>query len=194
FFIEQFVRLEGAARAGLQSASRLAIGIPGACQKHSPADALDDHFAPAIVAGFDFRAILALGRQFRREIANEIAIRIARTAQEKTVPADAFQEIALPALLALLSGGNTRFVGLHLALGLLEVGREAAIEFLDGLLPGKFSLFDFVEFLFHASREAHIKNILEALDQQDAHFFTEHGRSKPALVLGNVFPVDNRRN
>jgi len=84
FFIEEFVRLEGSARAGLQAARRLAIGISGASQKHSPAAALDDHVAPAIVAGFDFRrAILALGRQFRRKVANEIAIRIPGAAQEK---------------------------------------------------------------------------------------------------------------
>ena len=69
---------------------------------------------------------------------------------------------------------------------------EAAVKFLDGFLPRQLAFFDFVEFLFHASRETHVEDILETLDQQDAHFFAEHRGRKSALVLGDVLPVDNR--
>ena len=192
-FIQQLVRLEGSARSGLQAPRRLAIGIARAGQEHSPAAALDHHFAPAVVAGFDLDfAVGALGRQLGRKVADEIAIRIARTAQEKSVAADAFEQFALPALLALLPGGNARLVGLHLALGLFEVLREAAIEFLDRFLPGQLAFFDFVELFFHARREAHVENILETLDQQDAHFFAQHGGRKASLILGDVFALDDR--
>ena len=65
FFVQEFVGLKGFARACFQAARRLAIRISRAGQEHSPAAALDDHFAPAIVAGLNFRrAVLALGRQF----------------------------------------------------------------------------------------------------------------------------------
>ena len=75
FFIEQFVGLQGSSRAGFQAPRGFAIRIAGACQEHAPAAALDDHLAPAVVAGFDFcGAIFALGRQLRREIADEIAV------------------------------------------------------------------------------------------------------------------------
>ena len=58
--------------------------------------------------------------------------------------------------------------------GVIEVLREAAVKFLDRFLPRQLAFFDFVEFLFHASRETYVKDVLETLDQQDAHFFAEH--------------------
>ena len=91
----------------------------------------------AVVAHFNFGfAVSAFGGQLGRKIADEIAIRIARAAQEKSVAADALEQLALAALLALLPGGNAGLVGLHLALGLFEVLREAAVKFLHGFRQG----------------------------------------------------------
>ena len=56
------------------------------------------------------------------------------------MPADALQQLALAALLALLSGGNARFVGEHLAACSIEVHLKFFPKVLHGLAPWQLAL------------------------------------------------------
>src|SRR5262249_26347718 len=159
------------------------------------AAALDGHLAATILAvfgsclAFDF---FAAG--FGRKVASVITLRVARAAEEEAVAADALEEFALAALLTLLPRGNAGLVGLHLPLGLLEVELKALVESLDRFLPGQLAFLDLVELLLHARGEADIEDVLEALYEQIADLFAEHGGREPALVFADVFAIDNRRN
>src|SRR6266852_5335387 len=99
-FIQQFVRLVSDARARHQPPRGLAIGIPGACEESAKSSALDGHFLAAVVAILGLAFAASVVAEFRRHILDEVAIRIARAAQEKSVPADALQQLALAAFLA----------------------------------------------------------------------------------------------
>src|SRR6266436_3611962 len=89
--IEQFIRFVRDARSLHQSTRGLAIGIPGARQKCAKAPALDGHFLAAVIAILGFAFATRIVAEFRRHVLDEIAIRIPRAAQEKSVPADALQ-------------------------------------------------------------------------------------------------------
>src|SRR6266853_3372234 len=97
FFFERLVGLMRNARSLHQPPRGFAIRVTGASHECAKAPALDGHFLAAVFAilGLAFTAIVC---QLRRHILDEIAIRIARAAQEKPVPADAFQEFAFAAL------------------------------------------------------------------------------------------------
>src|SRR6266850_1097253 len=127
----------------------------------------------------------------RREVLNEIAFGVARTAQEETVPADALEQFALAALFALFPRGDAGLVGKHLVAGLVEVNDEFFPELFDGFAPGQLAFLDFVEFLFEPRGKRDVENVFETLDQQHADTLTKHrGRESP-LVLGDVFAFDD---
>ena len=107
---------------------------------------------------------------------------------------DAFEQFALAAFFALLAGRDACFVREHLVIGFIEIGEEGHPEFLDGLAPGKFALFDFVELFFEARGEADVENILETFHQEHADAFAEHGGREAALVFGDVFALDDGGN
>ncbi len=81
------------------------------------------------------------------------------------MPADAFQQLALSALLALLARRDARLVGCHFPFGQLEILRKPPIKFLNGFSPREFALFDLVKFLFHTRRESDVEDVLETLNQ-----------------------------
>src|SRR6266849_1680059 len=116
-FLEQLVRLVCDARSRHQPPRGLAIGIACACQKCAKSSALNRHFLAAIVAVLGFAFPVGFVAEFRSHVLNEIAIRIARAAQEKSVPADALQQLALAALLALLARRDSGLVRHHLVAG-----------------------------------------------------------------------------
>src|SRR5579862_9559423 len=108
------------ARALDQAARGLAVGVAGAGEEGAKAAALDGHFLTAVFAILDGAFRVAFGH-FRGKILNEIAFRITRTTQKKTVTADALEEFALGALFAGFSGRDTGLVGKHLFIGAVEV-------------------------------------------------------------------------
>src|SRR5689334_22700543 len=108
--------------------------------------------------------------------------------------ADAFQQFALPAFLAFSPSRNTGFVGKHFFIGFVQVDDEFSPELLYGLPPRQLTLFDFVELILHPRRKFEVENVLEAFYQQLAYALTKHGRRKPTLILGDVFPLDERRD
>src|ERR1700680_396177 len=110
FLLERLVRLACNTGSLDQAPRGFAIGIALAGQKYSESSALDGHFLAAIVAILDLRFSAGFCREFRREVLNEIAVRIARTAQKEPVAADPLEELALPALLALLARRNAGLV------------------------------------------------------------------------------------
>src|SRR5262249_45522336 len=97
FFVQRLVRLMRDARSRPQTHGGFAIGIAAARQECPEAPALKQHFLAAILTIFG----LALGVviQLRRHVLDEIAIRIARATEKESVPADALQQLPLPALL-----------------------------------------------------------------------------------------------
>src|SRR6266571_2540264 len=86
--VERFIRLVRDTRPLHQAARRLAVGIARASQEGAESPALDGHFLPAVVAILDLVGVPGVGLH-RREILNEVAVGIARAAQEKPVAANA---------------------------------------------------------------------------------------------------------
>src|SRR5882724_3764606 len=163
------------ARALNQTAGGLAIRVTRAGEERAEATALDGHFLATIVAIFDFGFAAGFFRKFWREVLNEIAIGIARTAKEEAVAADAFQKFALAALFALFPSGDARFVREHLVAGFVEINDEFLPELLDGFAPRQLAFFDLVELFFEPSGESHVEDILKAFHQQGADAFAKHG-------------------
>ena len=193
--VERLVRLAGLARTVDQAARGLALRVAGAGQERPKAAALDGHLFAAIVAVFSGRfALDFLGAHFRRKVTDIVALGVATAAQEEAVAADAFEQLALAALLALLACRNAGFVRLHFPFGLFQIILEAVVEVLDRLLPGQLALLDFVEFYFHARSEADVEDVLEAFHQQLADLLAEHGRGEAALVLADVFALHDGGN
>jgi len=84
---------------------------------------------------------------------NEIAFGIARTTEEETVAANAFEQFALAALFTLFSGRNASLVRKHFVVGLIKVNDELFPEFLDGFAPWQLAFFDFVQLFFKPRRK-----------------------------------------
>ena len=110
------------------------------------------------------------------------------------MPADALEQFSLAALLALFPRGNADFVGLERLAGLREVLHERPPEFLYGCLPGKLAFLDFVEFIFQARGEAHVKNVFKTFYQEVGDFFSEQSGGEAALVLVHVLAFDDGRD
>src|SRR5205807_10120638 len=109
--VERLVALAGLARTVDRAARRLALRVAGAGEERPKAAALDGHLFAAIVAVFSGRfALDFLGAHFRRKATDIVALRVATAAQEEAVAADAFEQLALAALLALLASRNAGFV------------------------------------------------------------------------------------
>src|SRR6185437_7075796 len=189
-FIQRLIRQAGLARPGCQAARGFAIGIAGTGEESTETPALNDHFAAAIVAILDgvgaFHFFAGVS-----DIANVIAIGVTFAAEEKTVPADSFKELALAAFRANLVGRNPGLVGLHFAFGFFEIVLETFPETLDGFAPGELAFLDFVELIFKARGEADVENILEAFDEELGHFFTEQSGREAALIFGDVLALDD---
>src|ERR1700704_2908308 len=122
-FFERLVRLMRNARSLHQPPRGFAIRVTGASHECAKAPALDGHFLAAVFAilGLAFTAII---RKLRRHVLNKIAIRIPRAAQEKSMPADAFEQFAFAALLAFLTGRNSGLVRHHFVAGLRQIHHE----------------------------------------------------------------------
>src|SRR5262249_26878069 len=154
------------ARARHQTPRGLAVWIAAARQERAEAPALEQHFLSAILAILG----LALGviAQFRRHVLDEIAIRIARAAEEKSVAADALEQFALPALLAGLARGYAGFVRNHFIVGLGQIDDKFLPKFSHGVTPGQFAFLDFVELFFEPRSEGDIKDVVKTFYQQHA--------------------------
>src|SRR5467141_1201034 len=191
-FSERLIGLVRDARALDEAAGGLAVRVTGASEEGAEAPPLDGHLLAAIVAilGFGFAAGF-LGK-FRGEVLNEIALGIARTAEEEPVAADAFEQFALSALFTLLPGRDAGFVGKHLVAGLVEVNDEFFPELFDGFAPRQLAFLDFVKFLFEPRGKRDVENVFETLYQQHADALAEHGGRETPLVLGDVFALDDR--
>src|ERR1700683_1796212 len=153
-FVQRLVGLARLARSLHQAPGGLAIWVPRAGQERAEAPALDGHFAAAFRTRFRPGAVAGVAAKFRRKIARVIAIRIAVATHEKAVAADAFEEVALRALGAELFSGNPALVGFHFVAGALEGLCKPFVKFADGLFPGQFAVFDFVELFFHPRGKA----------------------------------------
>src|SRR5439155_10158296 len=174
FFVERLIGLPCGARAFDKAPRRFAIRVTRAREEYAEAAALDRHFLATVVAYFDFGFALGLLRQFRRKVLNKIAIGIARATQEKSVAADAFEQFALAALLALLAGRDAGFVGKHFVAGLIQVNDEFFPKLFYGLAPVELAFFNFVEFFLEARGERHVEDIFETFYEQDADAFADH--------------------
>src|SRR5260370_40817230 len=117
---------------------------------------------------------------------------MARAGEGEAVAADALQQFALAAVFALFPRWNAALVRKHLVLSLVEVNDEFFPELSDGLAPGQFAFFNFIEFLFEPRGKGDIENVFEALDQQHTDALAEHRGRETPLVLGDVFTLDNR--
>src|SRR5216684_9330679 len=135
-FLERLVGLVGDARSCDQAPRGFAIGIPGAGEKRAKAAALDGHFLAAVVAILGFAFAVGIVAELRRHILNEIAVRIARAAQEKSVPADALQQLALAALLAFFPRRDSRLVRNHLVAGFGQIHDKFFPELPNRHTPG----------------------------------------------------------
>src|ERR1700723_2806549 len=193
-FIQNHVGLQRLLGAGRQTPGRLAIRVARTRKERPEASALDGHFLPAIVAVNDAALAFAVRASRLSDVADEIALRIAGATKEKSVAADAFQQLTLTAFLALLPGRNARLVGFHRIAGLIQVDRKPVPEFAYGRAPGKLAFLDFVELIFQTRREADVKDILKRFHQQVADLFAQQGGCKAALILVHVFALDNRRD
>src|SRR5262249_44057239 len=98
---EGLIRLVRNPRPGYQSSRRFALRIAAARQERAEPTALEGHFAPAILAVLGLAFLVV---QLRSHILDEIAIGISRAPQKESVAADAFQQLAFAALLALPAG------------------------------------------------------------------------------------------
>src|SRR5438270_857155 len=125
-----------------------------------------------------FRARLRHWHVRRREI----AIRIPRATQEKSVPADPFQQFALPALLARLTGRYPGFVRNHFVIGTRQIDDEFLPEFLHRFPPGKLAFLDLVELFLEARSESDVEHIVKTLYQQHAHALAQHRRREAPLI------------
>ena len=125
---------------------------------------------------------------------NEIAIRIARATQEKSVAADALQQFALTALLAGLAGGDARFVRNHFVAGLGQIDDKFPPKFAYRVTPGQLAFLDFVQLFLEPSREGDVEDVVEAFHQQDAHSLAQHRRREAPLVLAHILALHNCRN
>ena len=130
-------------------------------------------------------------RELGRKIFDEIAIGITRAAEKESVAADALEKFAFAALFAFFAGGDAGFVREHFVVGFTEVDDELVPEFADGFAPAEFAFFDFVEFVFEARGKGDVENVFETFHQQDADAFAEHGGGETALILFDVFAIDN---
>src|SRR5438445_145568 len=192
FFIERLIRLMCDARALDEAARGPAVREAGAGEKGAEAATLDGHLLAAIVAIFGFGFAAGLFGSLRRKVLDEIAIGIARAAEEETVAADALEQFALAALFALFPRGNASFVGKHLVVGFIEVNGEFFPKLFDRFTPRQLAFFDLVEFFFEPRRKRDVENVLETLDQQHADALAEHGGRETSLVLGDVLALDKR--
>ena len=191
--VERLIRLMRDARPLHQAPRGLAIRIAGASQKRAKAPALDSHFLAAIIAIVSLVLVAGVGLNGRK-VFDEVALGIARAAQEEAVAADAFEQFALPAFLAFFSRRNAGFVREHFVIGLVEVEDELFPELFHGLAPRQLALFDFVEFFLHPRGELEIENVFKAFYQELAYALAKHGRRKTALILRDVLSFDQRRN
>src|SRR5258707_447166 len=116
FLVQRFVRLVRNSRPRHQAPRRLAIRITRASQKRAKSPAFQRHLLSAVFAVLNL--VLGVFRNLFRHVLDEIAFRIPRASQEKSVPADPFQQFALPALFALFPGRNPGLVRNHLVAGL----------------------------------------------------------------------------
>src|SRR5579862_416621 len=181
------------ARALDQAARGLAVGVAGAGEEGAKAAALDGHFLTAVFAILDGAFRVAFGN-FRGKILNEIAFRIKRTTQKKTVTADALEEFALAALFAGFSGRDTGLVGKHLLIGAVEVHDKFFPEFLDGFAPVQLAFLDVVEFFLESRGECDVENVFKTFDEQAGDAFAEHGGREAALIFFDVFALDDGGN
>src|SRR5947207_653302 len=131
FLIELFIRLMRDASALDKTPRSLAVRITGASEKRAKAAALDGHLLAAIVAVLGLGFPASLFRSLRGEVLNEIAFGIARAAQEESVAANAFEQLALAALFALFPRRDAGLIGKHLVVGLVEVDDEFLPELFD---------------------------------------------------------------
>src|SRR5467141_1416611 len=189
---ERLIGLVRDARALDEAARGLAVRVTGAGEEGAEAAALDGHLLAAIVAILGFGFAAGLFGKFRREVLNEIAFGVSRTAQEETVAADALEQFALAALFALFPRGDAGLVGKHLVAGLVEVNDEFFPELFDGFAPRQLAFLDFVKFLFEPRGKRDVENVFETLYQQHADALAEHGGRETPLVLGDVFALDDR--
>src|SRR6266481_1694256 len=192
FLVQRFVRLVSNSRPRHQAPRRLAIRITGASQKRAKSPPFQRHLLSAVFAVLNL--VLGVFRNFFRHVLNEIAFRIPRASQEKSVPADPFQQFALPALFALFPGRNPGLVRNHLVAGLIQVHDEFFPELFHRLPPRQLAFFNLVQLFFQPRGEFHVEHVLKTLDQQHAHALAQHGRSEPPLILLHVLALDNRRN
>ncbi len=193
FLVQWLVRLMRDARALHQTPRRLAIRIAAARQERAEASALQQHFFPAIFAILG----LALGVvvQFRRHILDEIAIRIARATQEKSVPADALEQFAFAALFALLARSvcppcTKSFHRRPCVRSMTNFCQNSFTASRQGSLPSSISSSS------SSSRavKLDVENIVEALHQQHAYALAQHRRREASLILAHVLALDDRGN
>src|SRR4029077_8581247 len=103
--VQGLIGLRSDARSGHQPPCSLAIRITRAGREGPKAPALQGHFLAAIFAIFNL--VFRVFWNFLGEVLDEIAFRVARAAKEESVPADALQQLALAALLALFPGRDS---------------------------------------------------------------------------------------
>src|SRR5258708_7424573 len=191
FLVQRFVRLVSSSRPRHQAPRRLAIRITGASQKRAKSPAFQRHLLSAVFAVLNL--VLGVFRNFFRHVLNEIAFRIPRASQEKSVPADPFQQFALPALFALFPGRNPGLVRNHLVAGLVQVHDEFFPELFHGLPPRQLAFFNLVQLFFQPRGEFHVEHVLKTLDHPHAHPLAQHRRREPPLILLHVLALDNPR-
>ena len=108
--------------------------------------------------------------------------------------ADAFEQFALAALLALLAGRDAGFVGKHFVAGLIQVNNEFFPKLFYRFTPVELAFFDFIEFFFEARRERHVEDVFETFYEQNADSLAKHRWEKTPLLFANVFAFDERGN
>src|SRR5262249_7241921 len=104
-----------------------AIRIAGAGQKCAKTPALQGHLLAAIFAILNL--VLGVFGNLFRKVLDEVTVRITRTTQEESMPADALEQLTLPALFAFLASRNSLFVGNHFIAGLVQVHDDLFPEF-----------------------------------------------------------------
>src|SRR5438552_3636605 len=167
----------------------LAVRITGASEKRAKAAALDGHLLAAIVAVLGLGFPASLFRSLRGEVLNEIAFGIARAAQEESVAANAFEQLALAALFALFPRRDAGLIGKHLVVGLVEVDDEFLPELFDGFAPRQLAFFDFVQLFFEPRGKCHVDDVLETLDKLRVDALVEYGGRISAMYLSDVIVI-----
>src|SRR5262249_5355566 len=118
-----------------------------------------------------------------RKLFRVLALRICGTRQETAELSPLFHHWAAAFFANFVRGDLLSFQVLHVLGGFLEILFKFLVEVVESLHPRHLAFFDFVEFLFHASRVLRIEDVFEMADEHIRNDGSQLGGAELPLVL-----------